>query len=193
MNIIIKKNFIFYKGYKIKCSIGKSGVKKTKKEGDLATPQGVFSLGSVYYRKDRNFLNKSSLKKKIIKKNMGWCNDIKSEKYNKQILFPFKYSAEKLYRKDASYDIFIEIYDIYEIYKYFKTPRNYRKEIKKIKLNFAYNFDQKITTLNSIEIDGLMNQKVNQILNQFVSKDTLIQNRVYFKNLINEALKSYSG
>jgi L,D-peptidoglycan transpeptidase YkuD (ErfK/YbiS/YcfS/YnhG family) len=109
MNIIIKKNLIFYKGYKIKCSIGKSGVKKTKKEGDLSTPQGVFSLGYVYYRKDRNFLTKSSLKKKIIKKNMGWCNDIKSEKYNKQILFPFKYSAEKLYRKDASYDIFIEI------------------------------------------------------------------------------------
>jgi hypothetical protein len=38
-----------------------------------------------------------------------------------------------------------------------------------------------------------MNQKVNQILNQFVSKDTLLQNRVYFKNLINEALKSYAG
>ena len=54
-------------------------------------------------------------------------------------------------------------------------------------------FDQKVTTLNNIEIDGLMDQKVNQTLSQFVSKDTLLQNRVYFKNLINEALKSYSG
>ena len=40
---------------------------------------------------------------------MGWCNDIKSKKYNKEINFPFKYKAEKLYRKDKIYDIFINI------------------------------------------------------------------------------------
>ena len=40
---------------------------------------------------------------------MGWCDDIKSKKYNKEISFPFKYSAEKLYRKDNIYDIFINI------------------------------------------------------------------------------------
>ena len=54
MNIIIKKNLLLYKGYKLKCSIGKSGVKNSKKEGDLATPQGIFKLGLLYYRKDRN-------------------------------------------------------------------------------------------------------------------------------------------
>ena len=40
---------------------------------------------------------------------MGWCDDIKSKKYNQQIYFPFKYRAEKLYRKDKTYDIFINI------------------------------------------------------------------------------------
>ena len=40
---------------------------------------------------------------------MGWCDDIRSKKYNKEIKFPFKYSAEKLYRKDNIYDIFINI------------------------------------------------------------------------------------
>ena len=123
--------------------------------------------------------------------------DINNTKFSWSDNVDFQISNSLIYVKDNNLvldgNIIIEIYDIYEIYKYFKTPRNYRKEIKKIKLNFAYNFDQKITTLNSIEIDGLMNQKVNQILNQFVSKDTLLQNRVYFKNLINEALKSYSG
>ena len=53
MNIIIKKNYLLYKGYKLKCSIGKSGVKNFKKEGDLATPKGLFKLGLLYYRKDR--------------------------------------------------------------------------------------------------------------------------------------------
>ena len=28
---------------------------------------------------------------------MGWCDDPKSNNYNKLIYYPFKYSAEKLY------------------------------------------------------------------------------------------------
>ena len=50
---------------------------------------------------------------------MGWCNDSRSKKYNQEIYFPFKYRAEKLYRKDNIYDIFINI-------KY-----NYRPSVKK--------------------------------------------------------------
>ena len=53
MNIIIKNRFLLYKGYKIKCSIGKTGIKKNKKEGDNASPKGIFSLGKFYYRPDR--------------------------------------------------------------------------------------------------------------------------------------------
>ena len=109
MNIIIKKHFLIYKGHKLKCSIGKSGIRHFKKEGDLATPKGVFKLGLLYYRKDRNKSLKSKIKKRAIKKNMGWCNDIRSKKYNQEIYFPFKYGAEKLYRKDKIYDIFINI------------------------------------------------------------------------------------
>ncbi len=109
MNIIIKKHFLLYKGYKLKCSVGKSGITSTKKEGDLATPKGLFAIGPLYYRKNRIKLPKCNLNKKIIKKNMGWCDDIESKKYNKEIKFPFKYSAETLYRKDKIYDIFINI------------------------------------------------------------------------------------
>ena len=53
MNIIIKKHFLLYKGYKLRCCIGKSGSTKLKIEGDLATPKGLFKLGPLYYRKDR--------------------------------------------------------------------------------------------------------------------------------------------
>ena len=109
MNIIIKKHFLLYKGYKLKCSIGKSGLTFSKKEGDLATPKGLFKLGSLYYRKDRIKSFKSKIKKRIIKKNMGWCHDIRSKKYNQEISFPSKFGAEKLYRKDNIYDIFINI------------------------------------------------------------------------------------
>ena len=109
MNIIIKKHLLLYKGYKLKCSIGKSGITTSKKEGDLASPKGIFNLGLLYYRKDRIKLIKCKVRKRIIKKNMGWCNDIRSEKYNREIFFPFKYSAEKLYRNEKNYDIFFNI------------------------------------------------------------------------------------
>ena len=109
MNIIIKKHFLLYKGYKLKCSIGKSGLTHLKKEGDLTTPKGLFKLGSVYYRKDRIKSLKCKIKKRVIKKSMGWCNDSRSKKYNQEIYFPFNYRAEKLHRKDKIYDIFINI------------------------------------------------------------------------------------
>ena len=109
MNIIIKNNLLLYRGYKLKCSIGKMGTTNSKKEGDLSTPKGLFKLGLLYYRKDRIKLAKYKIKNKVIKKNMGWCNDIKSKKYNREIFFPFKYNAEKLYRSDKIYDILINI------------------------------------------------------------------------------------
>ena len=109
MNIIIKKHFLLYKGYKLKCSLGKSGLSRNRREGDFTTPKGLFKLGLLYYRKDRVKLTKCLIKKKIIKKNMGWCDDSKSRKYNQEISFPFRYSAEKLYRKDNIYDILINI------------------------------------------------------------------------------------
>ena len=109
MNIKIKKHLLLYKDYKLKCAIGKSGITSSKKEGDLATPKGTFELGTFYYRKDNNKPLKCKIKKKIIKEKMGWCNDSKSKKYNQEISFPFKYGAEKLYRKDKIYDLFINI------------------------------------------------------------------------------------
>jgi len=116
MNIIIKKHFLLYRGYKLKCSVGKSGLSNSKKEGDLATPKGLFKIGLLYYRKDRIGSIKSKIEKKIIKKNMGWCNDPKSKKYNREITFPSKYTAEKLYLKKNIYDVFINIK-----YNYFPT------------------------------------------------------------------------
>ena len=115
MNIIIKNHSLIYKGYKLNCSIGKSGLSNNKKEGDLKTPKGLFKIGFLYYRKDRIKSLKCKIRKKIIKRNMGWCHDSNSKKYNKEILFPFNFGAEKLYRKDNIYDILINI-------KYNQTP-----------------------------------------------------------------------
>ena len=105
MNIKIKNKLLLFKDYKLKCSIGKSGFTKSKKEGDLATPKGMFKLGTLYYRRDRIKINQCKIRRKQIKKNMGWCNDSRSNNYNKEIALPSKYIAEKLYRIEKIYDL----------------------------------------------------------------------------------------
>ena len=107
--IKIKKYFLLYRGYKLKCSIGKSGINIFKKEGDFSTPKGTFKFGLLYYRKDRIKLPKCQISKKIIRPDMGWCDDNLNKKYNREINFPFKYSAERLYRNDELYDLLIVI------------------------------------------------------------------------------------
>jgi|TARA_B100000767_G_scaffold272227_1_gene299465 L,D-peptidoglycan transpeptidase YkuD (ErfK/YbiS/YcfS/YnhG family) len=107
MHIKLIKKKIHINDYRLNCAIGKRGITKYKKEGDLSTPRGTFKLKTLFYRKDRVKNLNTGLKKIAIKKNMGWCNDPKSKSYNKLIKLPFKYNCEKLYKKNNTYDIFI--------------------------------------------------------------------------------------
>tara|TARA_B100001564_G_scaffold299228_1_gene265609 strand:+ start:143 stop:634 length:492 start_codon:yes stop_codon:yes gene_type:complete len=107
MHIFIKNKKLILDKYRIKCAIGKRGIGNKKREGDKITPKGKFKIKTILYRKDRISNFKSKIKKLSIKKNMGWCDDPNSEKYNKLIKFPFKSHAEKLYRKDNTYDIIL--------------------------------------------------------------------------------------
>ena len=87
----------------------------------------------------------------------------------------------------------IDIKNYKDIYKFLLTPKNYRNEIKQIDLNFTYNFDQKIAELKDIKIDNKISQSVNRILQNVILKKEDLQNKIYFKNLLNEAIKSYAG
>jgi L,D-peptidoglycan transpeptidase YkuD (ErfK/YbiS/YcfS/YnhG family) len=109
MHILVKNKKLYFGNYKIKCAIGKRGISKNKREGDNSTPSGTYGFKSIYYRKDRIKNIKTKLKKICIKKNMGWCDDSKSKFYNKKIEFPFKYNAEKLYKRSNVYDLIIVI------------------------------------------------------------------------------------
>ena len=107
MHIFIKKKKLILDKYRIKCAIGKRGIGNKKREGDKITPKGKFKIKTILHRKDRVSHFKSKITKLSIKKDMGWCDDPKSRKYNKLIKLPFKGSAEKLYRKDNTYDIIL--------------------------------------------------------------------------------------
>ena len=101
--------YLNYKNLKFRCALGGAGIKKKDIEGDNITPKGVFKIKNIYYRADRIKNITTPLKKIMIKKNMGWCDDPKSNLYNKKIKLPTKFHHEKLYRKDNLYDIIIVI------------------------------------------------------------------------------------
>ena len=87
----------------------------------------------------------------------------------------------------------IKVNDFNKIYKFLLTPKNYRNEIKQVDFDFTYNFDQKIAELKDIRIDKKINLNVNKILNNVTLKKDDLQNKIYFKNLLNEAIKNYAG
>ena len=107
MHIKINKKYLSFNNYKAKCAIGKRGIGYKRKEGDLITPIGRYKIKYILFRRDRIKRIQTKIKKFEIKKNMGWCDDPKSKKYNKLIKLPFSYRYEKLYRKENIYDIIL--------------------------------------------------------------------------------------
>ena len=111
MTIFVKnKHTLQVDEFKFRCCIGKKGSTWNKKEGDKKTPKGTFELGKLYFRKDRKEKPSTPLKCIEIKKNMGWCDDIRfPKKYNKLIKIEKKIKHEKMRRKDYKYDLLIPI------------------------------------------------------------------------------------
>jgi L,D-peptidoglycan transpeptidase YkuD (ErfK/YbiS/YcfS/YnhG family) len=107
MIIVKKTGYLEYKKLQFRCALGKGGIKKKIKEGDNITPEGIFKITKIYYRADRIKKMHSPIKKIKIKRNMGWCDDPKSNFYNQQVKLPNKFGHEKLYRNDKLYDIIL--------------------------------------------------------------------------------------
>jgi L,D-peptidoglycan transpeptidase YkuD (ErfK/YbiS/YcfS/YnhG family) len=103
------KNTLIIDDFKFRCCIGKNGLRFNKKEGDFSTPKGLFKLKILYFRKDKVGIPVTKIKKKIITKNLGWCDDPNHKKYNKEIKIYRRNNKENFYRKDIKYDYLITI------------------------------------------------------------------------------------
>ena len=68
--------------------------------------KGKYKIKYILYRKDRVKIQ-SNIKKIIIKKNMGWCDDPDSKQYNRLIKLPSVSKSEKLYKRENIYDIIL--------------------------------------------------------------------------------------
>jgi L,D-peptidoglycan transpeptidase YkuD (ErfK/YbiS/YcfS/YnhG family) len=94
---------------RIPCSLGRTGLRHDKREGDGKSPIGVFALHRLWWRDDRFRQPACGLKKRRIRKTDGWCDDKRSFCYNKSVQLPFEPSHEDMYRDDHVYNYVIEI------------------------------------------------------------------------------------
>ena len=106
---VTNKNTLIIDSFKLRCCIGKKGLNSNKKEGDYSTPKGLFHLRKLYFRRDHVGTPKCKINKKIIKKNMAWCDDPNHRKYNEEIKTHNKSLKESLHRRDHKYDYIISI------------------------------------------------------------------------------------
>jgi L,D-peptidoglycan transpeptidase YkuD (ErfK/YbiS/YcfS/YnhG family) len=156
------KDTIIVDEFRLKCCIGRENLKKNKVEGDGSTPIGRFELGTIYWRKDREPKPNTKLPCKPINKRMGWCNDPKSNFYNKEIKINKKIKFEKLYRKDYKYNYFMLIK-----YNYTKPIKNRGSAIF-IHLTKVYNKTAGCIALSKKDfliLAKLINKKTKIIIN----------------------------
>ncbi len=92
------------------CMLGKAGITADKREGDHATPRGIFPLRRVLFRPDRlKAAPLTALPVTPLGPNDGWCDDPTHRDYNRPVTLPHPARHEKLWRDDRAYDIIVVI------------------------------------------------------------------------------------
>lgn len=95
-------------GLVLPCAIGRGGVIAAKREGDGGTPRATLKILNIYIRRDHWPSRSFAFPVKTIQKHHGWCDDIKSPRYNRLVHLPFTASHEAMWREDPLYDIVLE-------------------------------------------------------------------------------------
>ena len=110
MLLVKTDNALNFQNQAFRCATGKGGFAKDgdKREGDGATPIGIYPLRAVYYRADKFAVPpETGLPLIAIRPDDGWCDDPADVNYNKPIKLPYAARHEKLWRDDDLYDLVV--------------------------------------------------------------------------------------
>ncbi len=94
---------------KVRCALGPAGVKPAaqKREGDGASPAGIWPIREVWYRPDRGAPPASAFRVHALAPHDGWCDDPADPAYNRHVDLPYPAGAESMWRDDELYDIVV--------------------------------------------------------------------------------------
>src|SRR5271170_4387451 len=98
---------VMWPGHGARAAFGKGGLKLAadKREGDGASPVGVWALRRVLWRPDRGPQPVTGLQTIPIAMDDGWCDSSGDPFYNRPVKLPYPASAEHMWREDHLYDI----------------------------------------------------------------------------------------
>ncbi|MEO1774824.1 MAG: L,D-transpeptidase family protein [Pseudomonadota bacterium] len=94
-------------GRDLPCAIGRGGIVAAadKREGDGATPAGLWRLTHLYWRADRRPRPQTRLPTTPLGPQQGWAEDPADPAYNHPISHPHPYPADRMARGDGLYDL----------------------------------------------------------------------------------------
>ena len=80
-----------------------------KREGDGASPEGIYPLIAAYYRPDRIALPATGLAVTALCPEHGWVDDPGDPLYNRPVSLPYPARHERMWREDGLYDLVVVI------------------------------------------------------------------------------------
>jgi L,D-peptidoglycan transpeptidase YkuD (ErfK/YbiS/YcfS/YnhG family) len=91
------------------CAIGRGGAcdAADKREGDGCTPIGTWPIRAVLLRPDRELSPPAALPWRWLRQSDGWSDDPNDPAYNRPVVHPHGFSAERMWRDDGLYDVVI--------------------------------------------------------------------------------------
>ena len=149
-----------------------------------------FDVKNVY---DFDRFSDLSIKLKIEEGNYNFSNSNIIWKENVNVVFSdsfLNFDKEKINLNGrTSFDVKNQD----EFYKFFQIKKDLRKNIKKIELDFNYDFNEEKISFDNLRIDNKSNKKIEEIVSEFNSNSKKFFNKVTFKNFVNDILLAYFG
>lgn len=96
-------------GFSAPCVFGQGGLISAtdKREGDKASPVGVWPVRRALFRSDRIAPVATHLRLDSIEDEDGWCDAPDDPGYNRMVRRPYTASHERLKRQDGLYDLVV--------------------------------------------------------------------------------------
>ncbi|MDA8230198.1 MAG: L,D-transpeptidase family protein [Magnetospirillum sp.] len=99
--------WLAWDGRRVRCALGRGGIRADKVEGDGATPAGCFAFRRAFYRPDRLAAPATRLTLAALTPAHGWCDDPGHPDYNRETRLPHPARCETLWRDDGVYDLIV--------------------------------------------------------------------------------------
>ena len=123
--------------------------------------------------------------------------DIDQTKINWKDFIDFEFINSLIYVKQGKLildsSVAINIINSNELYKFLLTPKNLRKKINRVNINFTYLFDEKNIKINNIRVDDKTIENSKDTFDNIFFKENNFQNKIYIKKLLNAVIRNYVG